>query len=203
MAKLIVGRFDNVDDLKRVLEALRNAGFEKREYGSFYVAPPGQHALHPGSDDAHSDEGAKDAGEGAVAGAAIGGAAGLAVGAVAVAAIPIAGIAAAVAAAGIGAYIGSLAGALSKTEDGDETQATREQPVERPGGPRVAVYVERPGAQARAIEILERFGAKDISHAEGEWRDRVWKDFDPHVPPERVNEDDEAPTEPRHKTSAG
>jgi hypothetical protein len=155
MAKLIVGRFDNVDDLKHVLEALRNAGFEKREYGSFYVTPPGQHALHPLGGDAHSDEGAKDAGKGAVAGAAVGGAAGLAVGAVAAAAIPIAGIAAAVAATGIGAYIGSLAGTLSKTDDGDQTEATPEQPVERPGGPRVAVCVERPGARARAIEILE------------------------------------------------
>ena len=189
MAKLIAGRFENVDDLGRALYALRDAGFGRHEFGSFYVAPPGQHALYPIGGDAESDRGAKDAGQGAAAGAAVGGVTGLAVGAVAAAAIPIAGVAAALAAAGIGAYVGSLAGALSKTRPADEIEATSEHPVERPGGPMVAVCVDRPGTDAVAVATLERFGAKEISHAEGEWHQRIWQDFDPRVPPDRVDKD--------------
>jgi len=193
MAKLIAGRFENVDDLRRALYALRDAGFERHEFGSFYVAPPGQHALYPVGGDAESDRGAKDAGQGAAAGAAVGGVTGLAVGAVAAAAMPIAGIAAALAAAGIGAYVGSLAGALSKTRPADEIEATPEHPVERPGGPMVAVCVDRPGTEAVAVATLERLGAKDVSHAEGKWHERIWEDFDPRVPPDRVDEDESSP----------
>src|SRR5215510_10100793 len=134
MAKLIAGRFENVDDLRRALYALRDAGFGRHEFGSFYVAPPGQHALYPIGGDAESDRGAKDAGQGAAAGAALGGATGLAVG-------------------------------LSKTRSAEEVAATPEHPVERPGGPMVAVCVDRPGTDAVAIATLERFGAHEISHA--------------------------------------
>jgi hypothetical protein len=123
-------------------------------------------------------------------GAAVGGAAGLAVGAAAAIALPIAGIAAALAATGVGAYIGALAGALSKTERPAERDATTEHPVEGPGGPRVAICVDRAGTEPRAIALLERLGAQDIGHADGEWHARVWEDFDPRVPPERVASSD-------------
>ncbi len=188
MAKLIVGRFDNINDVKRVLETLPREGFAREEFGTFYAAPPGQHALSPVGGDAHSDQGARNADEGAVKGAALGGAAGLALGTLAAAALPFAGIAAALAAMGIGAYTGSLMGALSKTRAPAEADATPEHPVERPGGPRVAIRVDRSGTEPIAIEVLERFGAKDISYADGEWHDRVWQDYDPRVPPERIDE---------------
>jgi hypothetical protein len=186
MAKLVVGRFEDIVHAKALLDALPREGFALREYGLFYVAPPGQHGLYPIGGDAYSDEGAKDAGKTAAAGAALGGATGLAVGAVAAAALPVAGVIAALAAGGIGAYIGSLYGALSGTESGDPAQATPEQPVEQPGGPRVAICVDRANTEAHALELLARFGAKDIGRAEGEWREGVWKDFDPRVPPEPV-----------------
>ena len=194
MAKLIVGRFDNIDDVKRVLEALPRAGFARDEFGTFYVTPPGQHQLYPIGGDAHSDQGAREAGTGAAAGAAMGGATGLALGALAAAALPFIPIAGVLAAAGIGAYTGSLMGALSQTRKADEVEATPEHPVERPGGPRVAVRVDRAGTEPVAIEVLERFGAQDVSHAEGEWHARLWQDFDPRVPPERVDEKDATPT---------
>jgi hypothetical protein len=181
MARLVVGRFDNIDDVQRVFEALPRAGFVRAEFGTFYAAPPGQHQLYPIGGDAYSDEGARYAGKGAAAGAAMGGAAGLAVGALAAAALPFAGIAAALAAAGIGAYAGSLMGALSSTRAPDAAAATTEHPVEQPGGPRVAVNVDRPGTERTAIDLLARFGAKDLSRAEGEWHARAWVDYDPRV----------------------
>ena len=181
MAKLIVGRFDDVEGVKRAVAALAAAGFGREEYGTFYSGPPGQHQLYPIGGDAHSDEGAKDAGSGAAAGAALGGAAGLAVGGIAAVALPIAGVAALLAGMGIGAYTGSLMGALSGTRKPDEAAATTEHPVEQPGGVRVAVNVDRAGTEPRAVEVLVGVGAQTISRAEGEWRDREWKDFDPRV----------------------
>jgi hypothetical protein len=181
MAKLVVGRFDDGEGVKRAVGALARAGFAHEEYGTFYSAPPGQHHLYPIGGDAHADEGARDAGGGAVAGAAVGGVAGLAIGGLAAAAIPIAGAAALLAGLGIGAYTGSLVGAMSRTREPNEAAATTEHPVEQPGGPRVAVNVDRAGADDLAIEVLVGAGAHDISRAEGVWRDREWKDYDPRV----------------------
>jgi len=181
MAKLIVGRFDDVEGVKRAVAALAAAGFAREEYGTFYSPPPGQHQLYPIGGDAYSDEGAKKAGTGAAAGAALGGAAGLAVGGIAAVALPIAGVAALLAGLGVGAYTGSLMGALSGTRKPDEEAATTEHPVEQPGGVRVAVNVDRTGTEARAVEVLVGVGAQNISRAEGEWRDREWKDYDPRV----------------------
>jgi hypothetical protein len=188
MAKLVVGRFENINGVERALAVLPRAGFAREEFGTFYVAPPGQHQLYPIGGDAHSDQGARDAGAGAAAGVAMGGATGLAVGALAAAVLPFIPIAGVLATAGIGAYAGSLMGALSKTRDADESEATPEHPVEQPGGPRVAVRVDRPGTESLAIEVLERVGAKEIAHGEGEWHARLWQDYDPRVPPERVDE---------------
>jgi hypothetical protein len=68
MAKLIVGRFDDVEEVKRAIATLAAAGFAREDYGTFYSSPPGQHQLYPIGGDAHSDEGAKDAGSGAATG---------------------------------------------------------------------------------------------------------------------------------------
>jgi hypothetical protein len=191
MAKLVVGRFDDIAPAQRLLEALAREGFAPREYGLFYVGPPGQHAMFPIGGDAYADAGAKEAGKTAVTGAAVGGAAGLAVGAVAAAALPVVGAIAALAATGLGVYIGSLYGALSGTESGDPSEASRAHPVEQPGGPRLAICVDRPGTEAHALELLARCGARDIGRAEGDWRQGAWKDFDPRVPPEPVEQSGE------------
>lgn len=187
MTPLIVGRFDDIEQVKGLLDALPRAGFGPREFGLFYVAPPGQHALYPIGGDAHADEGAKDAGKTAVTGAAVGGVAGLAAGALAGAALPFGALLVALASSGVGAYIGSFIGALSGTEAGDPAQATPEQPVEQPGGPRVAICSERPGTEDTAIALLRRFGAQDVGRAMGEWRQGEWKDFDPRIPPDPVD----------------
>src|SRR5262245_64196141 len=181
MAKLIVGRLDDVDGVRRAVTALAAAGFAREDYGTFYSAPPGQHDLYPIGGDAYSDEGARSAGTGAATGAALGGAAGLALGGLAAAALPVAGAAALLAGIGIGAYTGSLMGALSRTRKPDERAASTEHPVEQGGGPRVAVNVDRAGTEERAIEVLIGVGARDLSRAEGEWHDGQWADYDPRV----------------------
>jgi hypothetical protein len=82
----------------------------------------------------------------------------------------------------LGALIGAFAGAMSTLRGGRRSEATREHPVEPLGGRMIAILVERPGTEARAIEILRRHGARNVSRAYGEWRDGSWRDFDPRAP---------------------
>lgn len=183
MAKIIAARFRDLAGAQAVLNALPGQGFDRSEFQSFYVNPAGQHSLNPTGGDTHSDEGAKQADEGAVRGAVIGGCLGL-----------LAGIAlyvfwdnliAVLAGAALGAYVGSLLGALSRLRSGSLRKATVKHPVERPAGQMVAIQVDRPGAESRAIETLQRYGAHDIERTEGEWQAGNWKDFDPRIPSPR------------------
>ena len=180
MSKIVAGRFDDLSVAEAVLRALPGEGFQRTEFESFFVTPPGQHATFPVGGDAYSDEGARHAGSGAIKGALIGGAAGLGAGAafffvVEHPVVVLAGI-------GLGAYVGSLLGALSRTRAGSARRATTKHPVERPAGPMVAIRVDRPGSEPRAIQTLRRYGARDIERTEGEWRAGDWKDFDPRMP---------------------
>jgi hypothetical protein len=186
MTRLIVGRFDDIENARGALSALAAEEVESHEYGLFFVTQHGMHDIYPIGGDAHSDQGARQGGGGAMKGAGLGGATGLAIGAFA-AVVPVVGIAALVAATGVGAYIGSLYGALAKTQHANESEATQQHPVEQPGGPRIAVSVERPDTEPRAVEVLRRFGADDLGQAEGEWRGGDWADFDPRVPPKPLD----------------
>lgn len=188
MAKLVTGRLDDAEKLQRALAALAAAGFDQRDYGAFYVGPAGQHDIYPLGGDAYRDAGTEESAGGAAAGAAMGGAAGLAIGGIAAVALPVAGIAAALAGAGVGAYVGSLMGAMSQTRHPERRESTPEHPVEPQGGLRIAVNVERPGTEERAMEILRQAGAEEIWPAEGEWREGQWQDFDPRVPAPQTRE---------------
>jgi len=180
MAQIVAGRFNDQTGAEAVLRALPGEGFQRSEFASFFVTPPGQHATFPVGGDAYSDEGARDAGGGAMRGVLIGGAIGLA-----------AGIAAyfvfnqlitILAGVGVGAYVGSLLGGLAKTRAGNRYRATQEHPVERPSGPMVAIRVDGPATEQRAMDTLRRYGAQDIERTEGEWVGGDWKDFDPRTP---------------------
>ena len=183
MSRIIAARFKDLSGAQAVLSALASQGFQRTEFQSFYVNPEGQHALHELGGDAHSDEGARDADKGAFRGAAIGACAGLLAGIAAH--LFLDNLIAVLAGTAIGAYVGSLVGALSKMRSGVRHQATVEHPVEREPGQMVAVRVDRPGMETRAIETLKRYGAREIEHTEGEWRAGDWKDFDPRVPSPR------------------
>ncbi|HKU71496.1 MAG TPA: hypothetical protein VJQ51_11715 [Burkholderiales bacterium] len=179
MAKIVAARLNQAADTEAVLKALANQGFKRTEFQSFYVNPAGQHARYPIGGDAHSDEGARRAGHGTVYGAVIGGIAGTLAGYAASVSFGNAYII--VAGAAVGAYAGSLVGALSRMKGGDKTKATPAHPVERAAGQMVAVCVDRPGTEPRAVETLTRYGAREIERTEGTWRGGDWKDFDPRA----------------------
>ena len=181
MAKLITGRFEDVHEVRRALDAIAAAGFAREHYGVFYVPPPGQHDRTPIGGDSYRDAGTADSGPGAAAGAAMGGGAGLALGAIAAIALPVVGLAAVLAGTGVGAYVGSFMGAMSQAEHPKPDEVSTEHPAEQPGGVRIAINVDESNEE-RARDALQKAGALDIAEAEGTFRDGEWKDFDPTAP---------------------
>jgi hypothetical protein len=175
MARIVAGRFDRTVDADAALEALKREGFSRAEVDAFYVGPPGQHARAPIGGDVHSDAGAREAGIGAAIGAAVGLVAGLIIGS-------LIGMHALFLSCGLGALVGAFAGAMTRLRGGRRREATPEHPVEPRGGRLIAVNVDRPGTEKKAVEILRSNNARDIGRAEGEWRDGSWRDFDPRIP---------------------
>src|SRR5215471_5529185 len=195
MARIIAGRFEQKPEADRAVDALRRCGFDSDQLNVFYLNPPGQHAKFPVGGDENVSPGATKASGSAAKGALVGGAAGLAVG---LAAAPVAGVAAPIAVAGVGAYTGSLVGALKgmkKPADPDKT-GRRAQSTDseidpsgrppRPAGVMVTVYAPDEDKRSIAIDVLRSAGAHDIEHANGEWRDGKWIDFDPLKAPDLV-----------------
>ena len=62
MANIISARFTTQAEVDRIVNALSAEGFRRDEYFSFFLNPPGQHALHPLGGDSHHSEGTRDAG---------------------------------------------------------------------------------------------------------------------------------------------
>jgi hypothetical protein len=180
MSRIICGMFDRTLDADAALEEFKREGFQRSEIDAFYVSPPGQHDLTPvGGDAPHSSEGSRTAGIGAGLGAAIGAVVGAAAGWIVsgdlgLVVIPLG--------AGLGAYVGSFAGSMARLRSGRRSSASVEHPVEPRGGRMIAVNVDRPGTDKKAVEILKRHGARDVRRAEGEWADGSWRDFDPRAP---------------------
>ena len=180
MSKIVAGRFKEPAGAEAVLRALPDQGFQHSEFEMFFVTPPGQHATFPIGGDVFSDEGARLGGSGAVIGALTGAAIGLGAGVIAYFLLDQ--YLVIVALIAVGAYVGSLIGAMSRMRPGSLRRATVEHPVERPSGLMVAIKVDRQGSEPRAIETLQRYGARDIERTEGVWEAGDWKDFDPRVP---------------------
>jgi hypothetical protein len=179
MSKIVAGRFQRSVDADAALAALQNEGFRNGEYESFYVAPPGQNQQLPTGGDEYADRGARKAGWGAAAGAGIGAVIGAAAGAVTSMEF---GLVAILLGGGLGAYVGSFAGAMSKTRDSQRGAAAAGIEMIDHGGRMIAINVDRPEMERRAIDVLRRHNAKDIGRTEGTWRDGSWRDFDPRAP---------------------
>jgi len=179
MSRIIAGRFDRTLDADAALEALRREGFTSDEIDTFYVSPPGQHAMTPvGGEAPFASAGSRFAASGAIAGAALGALLGFAVAWLVADEYRVAAL---VFGAALGAYVGSFLGTASKLRGGRPEEATREHPVEPRGGRMIAVCVDRSGMQPRALKVLREYGARDLGRAEGTWRNG-WKDFDPRAP---------------------
>ena len=178
MSRIIAGRFDATVDADAAIEALHREGFNGDEIDSFYVAPAGQNAMAPMGGDSPASAGSRFAGFGAIAGAILGGLLGMLVG---LAVDSRYGAVAVLFAAGLGAYLGSFLGAMRKVRGGRKAEASVEHPVEPKAGRLIAVNVDRPGMEPRALNVLREAGARDVGRADGTWRNG-WKDFDPRVP---------------------
>jgi len=179
MSRIIAGRFDATVDADAAIETLRREGFSREEIDSFYVSPPGQHAMTPlGGDAPHASAGSRFAGFGAIAGALIGGLVGILIG---FAIDSRYGAVAVLFAAGLGAYLGSFLGTMRKVRGGRRNEASVEHPLEPKAGRMIAVNVDRAGSAERALKVLREFGARDLGRADGTWRNG-WKDFDPRAP---------------------
>jgi len=179
MSRIIAGRFDATVNADAAIEALRREGFDRHEIDSFYVSPPGQNAMTPlGGDAPHASAGSRFAGFGAIVGAVVGGLLGMLIG---FAIDSRYGAVAVLFAAGLGAYLGSFLGAMRKVRGARREEASVEHPLEPRGGRLIAVNVDRPGMDARALTVLRQLGARDVGRADGKWHNG-WKDFDPRAP---------------------
>lgn len=177
MATIIAGRFLQQDEVQQAIIAVQSAGFVSGRLSSFYVNPPGQHDMYPVGGDRDESPGAEDSDKGSAAGMGAGGAVGAAVGAVAT---PVMGPVGAITGALVGAHVGSLMGSLSQTDDAEDI------PVARRSGMLVAVAVDNPEEEQRAIDALLAAGGNDLERATGQIMDGDWIDFDPLSSPQFV-----------------
>jgi len=189
METIIAGRFDTFEHAQATVQRLSAVGFRHEDADAFFVNPPGQHARLPIGGDEYADRRASKATPGVIAGAAAGGALGLA----AALAVPGVNVAVALGVIGVGAYTGSLAGTLARLGHPPQakerdTQAAHDTKPARPSGVLVAVRVLNEQAEQLAIETLRESGAADIERRQGEWKNGVWKDFDPTSPPHAADD---------------
>lgn len=177
MERIIAGRFPTLDRADAA-SALMAQYIDAADICIFHNNPPGQHDA-PTTDaeavDADAEDGPASATGGAVATA-------LAAGAVGALGGPLV----AIVAAGVGAYAGSFVGALAGLGD-DEDEPVSTGPVNRAGGVMLSVRISEPVNELRVIETLRAEGAADIEHAQGQWADGDWIDFDPGAAPQLVS----------------
>lgn len=178
MSHIIAGHFQLQDEIEAARAALQQAGFAADRIAAFYLNQPGQHATYELGGDRDKSPGAKESGEGVAKGMATGGAVGAAIGA---ATAPVTGPLGAVVGALVGGHVGSLY-SLSHMKDAGEAEegggiANQVQP--RKAGMMIAVALDGGDDGPRALEVLQRLGARDIERAEGRIADGDWTDFNP------------------------
>ncbi|MBV7536506.1 hypothetical protein KW842_12090 [Duganella sp. sic0402] len=180
MSTIIAAHFQLQDEIADARLALLGAGFAAARISSFYVNPPGQHDLHELGGDHDKSPGAKESDEGVLQGGAAGAIAGAVAGA---ATIPVTGPVGPVVGALVGAHVGSLYSLNKMKERGEPDEDGSNVHPPRKAGMMIAVAVEEPGQEARALEILRQLGARDIERAEGSITGGDWRDFDPNSLP--------------------
>lgn len=172
MERIIAGRFPTLDRADAAA-ALMASYIDAADICIFHNNPAGQHDAIV--TDEPVDVAAADGPASAVGGAVT---TALAAGAVGTLGGPLV----AIVAAGVGAYAGSFVGALAGLSDADGEPAST-GPEHRAGGVMLSVRISEPVNELRVIETLRAEGAEDIEHAQGEWADGDWIDFDPGASP--------------------
>jgi hypothetical protein len=180
MSIIVAAHFQLQDETDRARRELVGAGFRDDRISAFYLGQPGQHDLTPIGGDNITSPGAKETPEGVAAGAATGGAVGAAIGA---ATTPLTGPLGVVVGGLVGAHVGSLY-SFSKMKDAGESEEGGENRAKpREAGMLVAVAVDNPGDEQRALEVLRDLGAHHIERAEGLIENGDWVDFNPNSMP--------------------
>ncbi|ANY16132.1 hypothetical protein [Bordetella pseudohinzii] len=172
MSLIIAAHYDTFDQAGAAARQLFDQGFPVADMHTFYVNPPGEHAVYPIGGDEAIDPQARGQGAGAWLGALL-----LGTAAASVAALALAPPWAVIAVGGVGAYIGSLTGALGRA------QRLAPHPARR-HGVLLALRVD-PGREAEGSRVLRAHGGQDLERAHGQWRNGRWEDFDPLSAPGR------------------
>ena len=176
MATIVAGHFQLQDEAELARQELVRAGFPDDRISAFYLNQPGQHSMTPIGGDHDISAGAKETPKGVVEGAATGGAIGAAVGAATAIAT---GPAGPIVGALVGAHVGSLF-SLSKMKDAGEGEEGGGNQIEpRKAGMIVAVALDAPDQEARALDVLRKLGSHHIERANGTIAAGDWSDFDP------------------------
>ncbi|MES3024502.1 MAG: hypothetical protein V4857_23275 [Pseudomonadota bacterium] len=180
MSTIIAGHFQLQEEVERAKEELRNAGFGESRISAFFVNAPGQHDMTPIGGDHAISPGASETPEGVVEGTATGGAVGLAIGALT---SPVTGPVGPIVGGLVGAHVGSLFSFSKMKEAGEPEEGGQNLRVPRVTGMLVAVALDAPADEARALDVLRDLGAHHIERAEGTIERGDWSDFDPRSMP--------------------
>jgi hypothetical protein len=177
MSKIIAARFDSLPDGQAAAQQLIQAGFPSEKICTFYCNPAGQHGKFAIGGDRDESPGAENSAAGVQQGALSGIGVGLAVG---LATTPVLGPLGPALGAAIGAQAGAITGTPSSLSDLEKQQSNpKETKVVRSSGVITAAVVDEDQSQAKAFQVLQHVGGKDIEQAHGIIEDGDWKDFDP------------------------
>ena len=180
MSTIIAGHFQLQDEIDQARTELVGAGFRADQISAFFVNQAGQHDLTPYGGDHLQSPGAKETPTGVLEGTAAGGAVGLALGA---ATAPVTGPIGPIVGGLVGAHVGSLF-SFSKMKEGGEAEEGGENLIEpRKPGMLLAVALDDPAQEQRAIDVLRELGAHHLERADGAIVDGDWVDFDPNSMP--------------------
>lgn len=177
MSTIVAGHFQLQDEVDNARRELVRAGFPDDRISAFFLNQPGQHDQTAIGGDHIQSPGAKETPEGVLEGAAAGGAIGVAVGA---ATAFLTGPAGPVVGGLVGAHVGSLFSLSKMKEAGEKEEGSNVNRYEpRLSGMLIAVAVDQPEDETRAIAVLRGLGGHHIERAKGTIEGGDWTDFDP------------------------
>ncbi len=176
MSTIIAGHFQLQDEIDQARNELVGAGFADNRISAFFVNQPGQHDMTPIGGDHLQSAGAKETPLGVLEGTAAGGAVGLALGA---ATSLVTGPVGPIVGGLVGAHVGSLYSFHKMKEGGEEEEGGENLAEPRKPGMLIAVAIDDPAQENRALEVLRDLGAHHLERAEGTIVDGDWVDFDP------------------------
>ncbi len=184
MSTIVAGHFQLQTEAEHARQELVRAGFSEDHISAFYLNQPGQHDMTPIGGDRDMSPGAKETPEAVLEGAATGGAIGVAIGAATSIAT---GPAGPIVGGLLGAHVGSLF-SLSKMKEAGQGEEGGGNVVEpRKAGMLVAVALDQPDQEARALEVLRQLGSHHIERANGTIENGDWTDFDPLSLPKLIH----------------